>query len=688
MRKVGESMNPPGEKVLPEMGLVERNHFLESLINLCPDILYIYDIVEKKNVYSNNGVQGILGYSANEIKEFGSDLIAQLMHPEDLQTYLKVTLPKYDNAGEGENIISEYRMKHRLGHWVWLTANETIYQRLPNGKPKQIFGIIHDITERKKMEDTVRESEIQYKSLFQNLDSSFGLYEVVYDEKGEPFDYRILAVNPTYEKAVGDMAADVVGKTLIEAYPKTEKVWLDTLKNVVLTGLPLRFESFSIELGKHIEITVYIPQKGQLGMIATDVSPRKEAELALAEEKQKLDESRQKAQKLESLGVLAGGIAHDFNNLLGGIVGYVDMAKDSLEKNNLETAQESLVKAFDVFGRTKALTQQLLTFAKGGAPIRKVMDLTKLIESSTRFSLSGSNVLSQCEVDPELWLCDCDENQIGQVIDNIVINGQQSMPTGGKIIVRAANIEFNKTSSNDLNRIGKFIRITITDQGMGIPKIILAKIFDPFFTTKAMGHGLGLATVYSIVNRHGGWIDVESELGQGTTFQIFLPASEATSLSSQVAASAIHQGKGRALVMDDEPMIREIAGAMLGSMGYEVALAKDGYEAVGLFAQAHAAGKGFSVTVLDLTIPNGMGGKETASAIRKIDDKAFIIVATGYADDSVMKSPAEFGFSARIAKPYRRSEMAELLQENLVWPRESKAEANRSPEANRSLISS
>ena len=243
-------------------------------------------------------------------------------------------------------------------------------------------------------------------------------------------------------------------------------------------------------------------------------------------QKQKLNDSMQRAQKLESLGVLAGGIAHDFNNLLSGIFGYLQMAKICFDDNNHDKGMEFIQKASGVFERAKGLTQQLLTFSKGGSPKPTTMSLKPIIEKNAQFALSGSNVLCQFDIPDSLWLCDVDENQISQVIDNIVINAKQAMPLGGTIVLSAKNITVAPEHRIVPQKQDNFVCISIRDTGIGIPKELLPRIFDPFFSTKQTGHGLGLATVYSIVQRHNGWIDVESEPGKGTTFYIILPASQ------------------------------------------------------------------------------------------------------------------------------------------------------------------
>jgi CheY-like chemotaxis protein len=314
-----------------------------------------------------------------------------------------------------------------------------------------------------------------------------------------------------------------------------------------------------------------------------------------------------------------------------------------------------LNKALGVFDRAKGLTQQLLTFSRGGAPVRKTVPIAPIIRHSSNFALSGANVTCLLDLPTDLWLCDCDENQIGQVIDNLVINGMQAMPMGGTISITAANVKVV------LGHEGAFVCISIKDEGIGIPVEIIPKIFDPFFSTKTTGHGLGLATVFSIIKRHDGWIDLESAIGKGSTFHVFIPASQKNDSSSPEAEAARHIGSGTILIMDDEECLLEIVGGMLQSMGYSIVLVKDGQEALARFIDAERLGRPFSASILDLTIPGGIGGKETAVAMRKINSNSIIIVSSGYSEDPVISNPTENGFTDRIIKPYRKEDLSALM---------------------------
>jgi PAS domain S-box-containing protein len=374
-------------------------------------------------------------------------------------------------------------------------------------------------------------------------------------------------------------------------------------------------------------------------------------------EKRKLIESAQRSQKLESLGILAGGIAHDFNNLLGGLYGILEVARmtshDERVNKHLETMRNTIERA-------RGLTGQLLTFSKGGMPNRKTGKLFPLVSDTVKFALSGSNVASSFRIADDLWLCDFDSNQIGQVFDNITINAAQAMPEGGRLDLEATNVTLTGSTDGDLPA-GRYVKIKIRDTGTGIPPNVLPHIFDPFFTTKQNGNGLGLAIAYSTVTKHGGTINVESEPGKGTEFKVLLPASGNQSLIDPETAGLPVAGSGRILVMDDNVDVRATFKVMLESLGYSVVCAGEGNEAIRIFSEESLAGTKFHAIILDLTVHGGMGGREAAGEIRKIDTRVPIVVASGYSEDPVLTAPGEFGFAGSISKPFTLAELSQKL---------------------------
>jgi two-component system, cell cycle sensor histidine kinase and response regulator CckA len=396
-----------------------------------------------------------------------------------------------------------------------------------------------------------------------------------------------------------------------------------------------------------------------------------------------MEEMLRRAERLESLGVLAGGIAHDFNNLLAGVFGHLDLAREYLNSHQLREAQESLDDAFSVFGRARALTQQLLTFAKGGAPLRRTQPMDELVRKAVTFSTSGSNCEVSFSAPPEAWLCDVDGNQMGQVIDNLAINAKQAMPRGGRLEVRVENV----TSATMPEHLPArdHVHIVVRDSGEGIPKEHLQRIFDPFFTTKPQGSGLGLATAFSIVRKHDGQIEVESEPGLGSTFHVWLPRARKRMEPADAEAAGNQPGRGRILILDDEDCLLKIAASVLRRSGYETSLSTNGEQAVELAELAVASGTPFRAAILDLTIPGGPGGREIVHRLKVLDPKIKVLASSGYAGDEAMAHPRDLGFDGGLPKPYTASELrqavAHVLSEEETASEGASAKRPSSPQA-------
>lgn len=382
-------------------------------------------------------------------------------------------------------------------------------------------------------------------------------------------------------------------------------------------------------------------------------------------ESRRLEAEIFKARKLESVGVLAGGIAHDFNNLLAGIMGNISLAMLRSKKD--DSTHSLLAEAEKASHRARDLTQQLLTFARGGEPVKKLSAIADIIRDSSAFVLRGSKVGIEYAIAPDLLPLEIDPGQISQVIRNLIINAVHAMPAGGLIKIKAENHYIAFTSSKNLPP-GAYVSLMVADNGIGIKPELLEKIFDPYFSTKHVGSGLGLAITHSIIRKHHGEIRVESRQGKGTEFIILLPALERVKLQEPektALAPDLHGGRGRILIMDDEEMLRTMLLMMLSRCGYEVIQAVDGEEVVRIYRAAVAEGKPIDLVIMDLTIPGGMGGKEAVSELRLFDPEVKALVASGYSNDPVMADYAAYGFSGAIAKPFKYQELCEQVQKIL-----------------------
>ena len=379
-------------------------------------------------------------------------------------------------------------------------------------------------------------------------------------------------------------------------------------------------------------------------------------------EKRRMQEEMLRVEKLESIGVLAGGIAHDFNNILTAIIGNVALTKSHIQPETVVfTKMGEIEKA--AF-RARSLTQQLLTFSKGGEPVKRPLSLDRLFHDAAMFALGGSNVGLEFNPPADLWPVEADEGQIGQVINNLVINAVQAMPDGGVILGGIKNVVLSGVSPLPLPR-GRYVMLTLKDFGKGIPKEDLPRIFDPFFTTKKSGSGLGLATAYSILEKHKGYLTVDSQLGCWTVFTAYLPASDQEVVHAPEIENGIVRGVGKVLLMDDDETILEAVGAMLLHAGYEVCYARDGREMLEYYEKALSDGEPFDVVVLDLTIPGGMGGKEAVGRLLQLDPQAKAIVSSGYSNDPVMADFETFGFRGAVSKPFRFEDLCRVVDDVL-----------------------
>ena len=366
-----------------------------------------------------------------------------------------------------------------------------------------------------------------------------------------------------------------------------------------------------------------------------------------------------KAKKLETIGELAGGIAHDFNNLLMGILGRTSVAREYVEKGG--KLHEILCEVEEAALRTKGLTRRLLTFSRGGQPVKEAVCVVDLIRSTADLVLRDSGVKCGFTFPDDLAYADIDDGQISQAMNNIILNARQSMPEGGVMEIEAKNVTVGAADSLPIGG-GRYVMVSIKDNGTGIPEENLDKIFDPFFTTKQRASGLGLAVTYSVIRKHEGHIRVESGAGGGAVFHVYLPASEKEAHPAR-GPEAVERGSGRVLVMDDDDIVRDVARDMLDLLGYESYFAKNGEEAIELFKKARGAGAPFDAVILDLTVDDGMGGADAVKKLIRIDPCVKAIVSSGYSRDPIMSDYRRHGFCAVMHKPYRLAEFSRAVKD-------------------------
>jgi nitrogen-specific signal transduction histidine kinase/CheY-like chemotaxis protein len=372
----------------------------------------------------------------------------------------------------------------------------------------------------------------------------------------------------------------------------------------------------------------------------------------------KLEEELYKAQKLESLAVLAGGLAHQFNNIMTALAGNITLAKMYAKPGS--EVSDILTEAGRASLMAEDLTRQLLTFSRGGSHSPEIISLNGIIAELAGVTSGDSGISCEISLPLNLWPVEADESQMRQAIINIVINAREAMSGGGTLIIRAENIGAGSPELSALSE-ADFVKVTIEDQGVGISKADLAKIFDPFFSTKPHGSGLGLTNTFSIIKAHKGHIGVVSEEGAGTTFTIYLPAAPSRTPEEKTEKKVFLTGNKRVLVMDDEDMVRNVVDRMLTQCGCTASFARDGEEMIRLYKESCDSGHPFDAVIIDLIIAGGMGGREAVRRLLELDPHATAVVSSGYCEDAIMSDYKRFGFKGALAKPYSISELGRVL---------------------------
>ncbi len=650
-----------------------------ELVENINDAIFSLD-VDGTITYASPVIRKILGYTPDELK--GKNFIT-IVHPEDRDRLVS----RYRELLTGKLMPFEYRMVRKNGKPCWVRTYSRIIRE---GEEKRIFGLIADITRRKKAQDDLK---LAYDKLEEMVKERTGKLreanrhlrqEIREREKAE---HHLLSSEDEHRRVAEELRIVLDGITdlIILCDPGLKIVWANMAAARSLGKTPQELKQKqckelwhnkhltreecpawrSITTGENTEEIIETPdgfiwEVRAYPLVNEHGTVRGVIEIARnVTERRFLEEEMQKRQKLESLGTLAGGIAHDFNNILTVILGNISLAKMLLGPDDrlfgrLGDVENASLKA-------KELTGRLLTFSKGGSPLKKMSSLERLLQDTAVPALKNTEIKPVFFLQKDLWPVEVDESQIIQVINNIIANAQDAMPRGGTVTLSTENITLDKQTLIPLPE-GRYVKVSIADTGMGIEKDKIGNIFDPFYTTKQQGYGLGLATSYSIIKKHGGHITAVSQPGKGTSIIMYLPASPEKHHAGTAETEELSMGQGKILFMDDEEFIRDLAKTILNHLGYEVALARDGQEALQAYTREQTTDKPFDAVILDLTIPNGMGGKECIEKLRQIDPRVKAVVSSGYSNDPIMTDPQKYGFKAFIAKPYKIQTLSRVLK--------------------------
>jgi len=629
------------ERQQSEGALRESEERFKQFFDHAP--VYCYMISPDGKVMDiNKSALKALGYEREEI--IGKPFLATIYAPSS-QEKAKELFQTWRKTGQLDNEELEIMTQDGTERTVLLSVDAV---RDAAGEIIHSISVQRDITERKQNKEIIQQQNKFLNNVIESLSHPFYVIDAN--------TYRIMMANSATRW--GELSEDSTcyALTYKRNKPCDGREHLCPLKMIKESKKPVLVEHVHYDEdgnARDVEIHAY-PLFGKNGEVEKVI----EYSMDITERKQ-MEEEIRKVHNLESLGLLAGGIAHDFNNVLTGVIGNLALLLRLIDKDSEE--YEIAMEAKNAADKTEDLTQQLMTFAGGGSPVKETASIEELLRDATELSLHGSNTKPVYHFPEGLLSVDVDTGQIGQVIQNLVLNADQAMPEGGILKVSAENVEVSDEEPLPLEA-GFNVKISIEDQGIGMSDNILGKIFDPYFSTKQAGHGLGLSIVHSIVSRHDGHITVSSEVGVGTTFNIYLPASEKQPVTVTEEEPELARGTGRILLMDDQETIHRTVGRMLKELGYDVDAAYEGTEALQAYKEAWAADKPYGVVIMDLTIPGGMGGEEAVVKLHEIDPQARVIVASGYSNDPVMANYADYGFCAMLKKPVDLHELVDTVQ--------------------------
>ncbi|MBN2011608.1 response regulator [candidate division KSB1 bacterium] len=519
---------------------------------------------------------------------------------------------------------------------------------------RELYTTIEMALYKHKMERKLKESEQWFSTTLNSISDA-----VIATNK----DGYITFLNPIAERLTGWSRADAIGESLSKIYNVLDE------KSSDHQDKESDHDIGGVVYSEFHHTKILISKNGTQRLIDDSMAPIQKSDGMIngvvlvfrdISERRKFEQELIKTQKLESLGVLAGGIAHDFNNVLTAIIGNISIAKLNLDAN--DDTYKLLMEVENASKRAKSLTRQLLTFSKGGEPVRKLVSIKDALRNAASFALKGSSIQGEFSFAPDLMAIEADEAQLTQAIYNIINNARQAKPKDSRVLIRAENVKVGLEQKLAI-KPGPYIKVTIIDQGSGIRPEHLTKIFDPYFTTRQNASGLGLAISYSIVKKHDGNVLVESVPDKGTKVTIYIPASEEKVAPKRERDYHFPARHGNILVMDDEPLIRNLVKRMLNIMGHSVETANHGQQAIELYSTAMNNGNPYDVVILDLTVQGGMGGQETIERLRKLNPDVKAIVSSGYSNDPIMANFADYGFSGVVAKPYETHELNRVIND-------------------------
>jgi PAS domain S-box-containing protein len=638
-----------------EQALHESQQFIQQIADSFPSILYLYDLKERHIVYSNREIANMLGYPPEVIQVMGAMFLSNLVHPEDLG-HVMAHHQKLGETTDQSILELEYRMQHADGTYRWLYSRDTVFLRLPDGTPKQILGTAQDITQRRMMQQSLKQSETRFQAF---MDSG-SFFAWMTDVEG-----KIYYINAPFGRLFNVEPTAMIGKSSYDLFDAKEAaIHVANNRKVLETGQILEtVESATLPDGtqSHVLVHKFPVEDGAngvlIGGIGIDITERKS-----------LEDQFQQAQKMEGIGRLAGGIAHDFNNLLGIILGYAELIDEELPDDsplhaNIRTMADAASRASNLTGQLLSFARRQTTKPKIISPNTHIRDLTEMLRP-----IIGEDIILQTRLDGSAGMVRIDPHQLEQVVVNLVVNARDAMVQGGVLTIQTAEevVVKSRVYPQFVRPVGQYIRLSVSDTGEGMTEDVKSRLFEPFFTTKEIGKGtgLGLASVYGIIKQNDGFVLVESAIGQGATFHLFLPkvdpeVNPVPEMNAQPLSSA---GTETILIVEDEPILRELATLTLRKNGYTVLEAGNGVDALQVAVEYSGE---IDLLVTDAVMPQ-MGGKELAERLRRTRPKIRVLLASGYAEDRYVGNQALLQNAAFLPKPFTPRALTDKVRE-VLW---------------------